>query len=80
MKDRLQLKQRLAVCSGAEDRDHDVVEQFFGLVAVVPAESSGEDRPVIALFEDEPLLLLNSCVGVVAPEIDAQQFLMSKPD
>ena len=49
-------------------------------MAVVPAESGGEDRSLIAFFKDEPFFLPDAGVGVVTPEIDAQQLVMSKPD
>ena len=40
-------------------------------MAVVPAESSGEDSSFIAFFKDEPFFLPDAGVGVVTPEIDA---------
>jgi hypothetical protein len=49
-------------------------------MSVEPAESRCQDGSVVAIFEDEPFFLPDLSFGVVAPEIDSQQFLMGEPD
>jgi len=47
---------------------------------IVPAQHNGHHRLVIAVVVNQPVLLPNAGRGVVAPEVDAQHFLMRKPD